>query len=80
MLSKAGVNSGGSSSSGGASVSGSGGAQMQRPSKRPFTVVTPPNATQVQGAARQAFDPFVSIPDQCLVSRNDDLVSEHDFW
>jgi hypothetical protein len=71
VLSKTGVNSGGSSDSGGASSSGSGGAQMQRPSKRPFTAVTPPNATQVQGAARQAFDPFVSIPGQCLVNRDD---------
>jgi hypothetical protein len=36
-----------------------------------FTTVTTPNATQVQGSARQAFLTFVSIPGQCMVSRDD---------
>jgi hypothetical protein len=71
MLSKSGVNSGGAGGSGGISGSGSGGAQGQRPSKRPSTAVTSPNGTPVQGAARQAFDPFVSIPGQCLVNIDD---------
>jgi hypothetical protein len=70
VLSRPGANSGGASGSGGASDSGQS-AQMQRPSKRPFTSMTPPNANQVQGAARQAFDPFVSIPGQCMVRRDD---------
>jgi hypothetical protein len=68
MLRPSGNSGGASGSSGGPSGQS---AQMQRPSKRPFTAVTPPNATQVQGAARQAFDPFVSIPGQCLVNRDD---------
>jgi hypothetical protein len=71
VLSKSGVNSGGAGGSGGISGSGSGCAQGQRPSKRPFTAVTSPNWTPVQGAARQAFDPFVSIPGQCLANRDD---------
>jgi hypothetical protein len=71
VLSKAGGNSGGAGGSGGISGSASGGAQGQRPSKRPFTTVTSPNGTPVQSAARQAFDPFVSIPSQCLVDRDD---------
>jgi hypothetical protein len=56
--------------SGGASGSGSGhSAQMSRPSKRPITTVNPPAANRpadrqpLGGAARQAFDPFISIPD-----------------
>jgi hypothetical protein len=55
---------------GGASGSGSGqSAQMSRPSKRLITAVDPPAANRpsdrqpVGGAARQAFDPFVSIHD-----------------
>jgi hypothetical protein len=71
VLSKTGGSSGGAGSSGGISGSASGGAQGQRPSKRPFTAVTSPNGTSVQGAAKQAFDPFVSIPSQCLVNRDE---------
>jgi hypothetical protein len=73
VLSRTGGNSGGASgsASGGARGSGGGGAQGQRPSKRPFTAVTSPNGTTVQGAAKQAFDPFVSITTQCLVNRDE---------
>jgi hypothetical protein len=37
----------------------------------PLEAVKPPNGTTMQGAARQAFDPFVTIPNQCLVNRDD---------
>jgi hypothetical protein len=36
-----------------------------------FTTVISPNTTQVQGSPRQAFLTFVSIPDQCMVFRDD---------
>jgi hypothetical protein len=69
VLSKTGGNSG--VVSGGASASGSGGGG-QRPCKRLFTAVTPPNGATMQGATEQtSFDPFVSIPNQCLVNRDD---------
>jgi hypothetical protein len=68
VLSKTGGNSG--AVSGSASGGGSGGGG-QRPSKRPFTAVTPPTGNTMHGAARQAFDPFVTIPNQCLVNRDD---------
>jgi hypothetical protein len=73
VLSRTGDNSGGASgsASGGAGGSGGGNAHGQSPSKRPFTAVTSPNGTTVQGAAKQAFDPFVSIPTQCLVNRDE---------
>jgi hypothetical protein len=71
VLSKTGGNCGGAGGSGNISGSGSGGAQGQRPSKRPFTAVTSPNGTTVHGAAKQAFDTFVSIPHQCLVNRDE---------
>jgi hypothetical protein len=71
VLSNTRGNSGGAGGSGGISGSASGGAQGQRPSKRPFTAVTSPNGNTVQGAAKQAFDLFVSIPGKCLVNRDE---------
>jgi hypothetical protein len=63
VLSRTGGNSGdGISGNASAGVSGGGGAQGQRPRKRPFTAVTSPNGTTVQGDVKQAFDPFVSFP------------------
>jgi hypothetical protein len=67
VLSKSsgGDNSGGS---GGASGSGQSTQIMSRPSKRPFTAA---NQAADRTADRQPFDPFVSIPNQCVVDRND---------
>jgi hypothetical protein len=52
-----------------------GGAQStkgERPSKRPFIAVAEHKGTTMQSATRQgAFDPFVSIPNQCVVDRSD---------
>ena len=56
---------------GGAQASGSG-LKGERPSKRPFTAVEEQKGTTMQSATRQgAFDPFVSIPNQCVVDRSD---------
>ncbi len=58
--------------SGGGSGSGVSGAQSskgERPAKRTFAAVL---EQKVQGATRQnLFDPFVSIPNQCVVDRSD---------
>ena len=61
--------------SGGGSGVVVGGAQStkgERPSKRPFTSVAEQKGTTMQSATRQgAFDPSVSIPNQCVVDRSD---------
>jgi hypothetical protein len=51
---------------------------MSRPSKRPFTVANQTSGRSADrqsagsgGAARQIFDPFISIPTQCVMDRND---------
>jgi hypothetical protein len=58
--------------SGGGSGSGVSGAQSskgERPAKRTFAAVL---EQKVQGSTRQSlFDPFVSIPNQCVVDRSD---------
>jgi hypothetical protein len=62
-------------SSGGGSGCVIGGAQAskgERPSKRTFTAEADQKGTTMQSATRQgAFDPFVSIPNQCVVDRSD---------
>jgi hypothetical protein len=58
---------------GGAQASGSGGGgRGERPSKRPFTAVAEQKGTTMQGATRQAaFDPFISISNQCMADRGE---------
>jgi hypothetical protein len=77
VLSKpSGGDSGGGS--GGASGSGQSSQIMSRPSKRPFTAANETAGRSAYrqpagsgGVARQLFDPFVYIPNQCVVDRND---------
>ena len=61
--------------SGGGSGSGMGGAQASkgvRPTKRTFAAVLEQKGTTMQSATRQSlFDPFVSIPNQCVVDRSE---------
>jgi hypothetical protein len=64
--------------SGGASGSGESAQIMSRPSKWPFTAANQDASRGADrqpagggGAARQPFDPFVFIPNQCVVDRND---------
>jgi hypothetical protein len=81
VLSKpSGGDSGGGSGggSGGASGSGQSSQFMSSPRKRPFTAANQTAGRSVDrqpagsgGVARQLFDPFVSIPSQCVVDRND---------
>ena len=52
-------------------ASGSG-LKGERPSKRPFTAVAEQKGTTMQGITRQgAFDPFVALPNQCVVDKSD---------
>jgi hypothetical protein len=69
LLSKSGGGSG--VVTGGAQACGSG-LKGERSSKRPFTAVAEQKGTTVQSAKRQgAFDPFVSIQNQCVAERSD---------
>jgi hypothetical protein len=66
-----------SKSGGGGGVGNSGalvgGATLKgdRPSKRPFTAVAEQKGTTMQGITRQAFDPFVVIPNQFMVDKSE---------
>jgi hypothetical protein len=64
--------------SGGASGSGQSSQFMSRPCKRPFTAANQTAGRSADrwpagsgGAARQLLDPFLTIPNQCVVDRNE---------
>ncbi len=56
----------------GAGMSDAQSSKGERPTKRTFAAVLEQKGTTMQGATRQnIFDPFLSIPNQCVVDRSE---------